>query len=374
MAWVILIVSFIYAYWVFKLRNAWHNIPIKFLDTGIELSSRFSIIVPMRNEESNIEKLLRDLLNQRYQNFEVLVMDDASTDRSREIVEKYVSNYPEKISLISLEENQSVSPKKRAIAEGINLSTGDIILTTDADCRVNEFWLQNLALEFTDEKVNMISGPVTFHSGESIFQNFQIIEFASLVGTGAASIYLKSPNMCNGANLAYRKSSYEKAGGFAGSEHIASGDDEFLMHKIFELDSQGVRFLKNPESVVRTNPPASMNEFVMQRRRWAGKWAQYKNKEASKLAFSIFLYHFLWIVTLVVFIFGEAQADLVLAAFVLRIFTNWLFLKDITDFLGHRIKFFNFLLLELIYSFYVVFFGLLANFGKYEWKGRVFRR
>lgn len=374
MAWVILIASLIYAYWVLKLRNAWHDIPIKFPDSGVELQSRFSIIVPMRNEEENIEKLLKDLLNQHYQNFEILVMDDASIDRSREIVEKYASEYPEKIRLISLAENQSVSPKKRAIAEGISLSSGDIILTTDADCRVNELWLQNLVLEFADHEVNMISGPVTFHSGESIFTNFQIIEFASLVGSGAASIYLKTPNMCNGANLAYRKSSYEKAGGFAGSEHIASGDDEFLMHKIFELDSQGVRFLKNPEAIVRTNPPASLHEFVMQRRRWAGKWGQYKNKDASKLAASIFLYHFLWLLTLAFLIFGEAQTDIILAAFVLRIFTNWLFLKDVTEFLGHRIKFFNFLLLELIYSFYVVFFGLLANFGKYEWKGRIFRR
>ena len=374
MAWVILIASLIYAYWVLKLRNAWHDIPIKFPDSGIELQSRFSIIVPMRNEEENIEKLLKDLLNQHYQNFEILVMDDASIDRSREIVEKFDSEYPEKIRLISLAENQSVSPKKRAIAEGISLSSGDIILTTDADCRVNELWLQNLVLEFADHEVNMISGPVTFHAGESIFTNFQIIEFASLVGSGAASIYLKTPNMCNGANLAYRKSSYEKAGGFAGSEHIASGDDEFLMHKIFELDSQGVRFLKNPEAIVRTNPPASLHEFVMQRRRWAGKWRQYKNKDASKLAASIFLYHFLWLLTLAFLIFGEAQTDIILAAFVLRIFTNWLFLKDVTEFLGHRIKFFNFLLLELIYSFYVVFFGLLANFGKYEWKGRIFRR
>ncbi len=363
-----------YAYWVLKLRNAWQNIPIKFPDLGVEPTSRFSIIVPMRNEEATIEKLLKDLLKQNYSHFEILVIDDASTDKSLEIVELYRTNHPEQIKLIALKGNPAGSPKKRAIAEGIKLSTGDIIVTTDADCRVNESWLQTLALEFSDEKIKMISGPVTFLQGESIFGNFQIIEFASLVGTGAASLYLKLPNMCNGANLAYRKSSFEEAGGFAGSEHIASGDDEFLMHKIFALDPDGVRFLKNPKAIVRTNPPASLYEFVQQRRRWAGKWGQYKNKDASKLAASIFLFHFLWILSLAFLIFGQVQTDIILAAFVLRIFTNWLFLKDVTEFLGHRINFFNFLLLEIIYSFYVVFFGLLANFGEYEWKGRIFRR
>ncbi len=374
MAWIILIASLIYAYWVLKLRNAWHDIPIKFPDAGLELKSRFSVIVPMRNEEGNIEKLLQDLLKQNYSNFEVLVIDDASTDNSRSVVEAYSTQFPQLIKLIPLDEPTTGSPKKRAIAEGIKVSTGDIILTTDADCRVNDLWLQTIAMEFSDKKVKMLSGPVTFHEGESVWRNFQIIEFASLVGTGAASMHLKSPNMCNGANLAYRKSSFEQAGGFAGSEHIASGDDEFLMHKIFALDGEGVRFLKNPEAIVRTNPPASLREFIQQRRRWAGKWGQYKNKGASKLAASIFVYHFLWILSLTFLIFGQAQTDIILAAFVLRIFTNWLFLKDITEFFGHRIKFFNFLLLELIYSFYVVFFGLLANFGKYEWKGRVFRR
>lgn len=374
MAWIILIASLIYAYWVLKLRNAWHDIPIKFPDPSVELSSRFSVIVPMRNEEGNIEKLLGDLLKQSYSNFEILVIDDASTDTSRSIVEAYCTKHPQRIKLIALDGQASGSPKKRAIAEGIKISTGDIIVTTDADCRVNDLWLQTMAMEFADKKVKMLSGPVTFHEGESMLRSFQIIEFASLVGTGAASMHLKSPNMCNGANLAYRKSSFEQAGGFAGSEHIASGDDEFLMHKIFALDGEGVRFLKNPEAIVRTNPPATMHEFMQQRRRWAGKWGQYKNKDASKLAASIFVYHFLWILSLAVLIFGQAPTDIILAAFVLRIFTNWLFLKDITEFFGHRIKFFNFLLLELIYSFYVVFFGLLANFGKYEWKGRVFRR
>jgi hypothetical protein len=71
-----------------------------------------------------------------------------------------------------------------------------------------------------------------------------------LVGSGACAMMIGKPNMCNGANIAYPKAVFEEVNGFDGNEHIASGDDEFLMHKIAEKYPNQIVFAHYQPNIV----------------------------------------------------------------------------------------------------------------------------
>ena len=97
-----------------------------------------------------------------------------------------------------------------------------------------------------------MSGPVALIKEKIFFQKLQSIEFSILIATGAACIYYRNPTMCNGANLAYTKRIFKEVGGFDGNADVASGDDEFLMHKVAKNYPKEVIFLKDRESIVYT--------------------------------------------------------------------------------------------------------------------------
>ena len=102
------------------------------------------------------------------------------------------------------------------------------------------------------------------------------MEFASLIGVGGASIKLGYPNICNGANLSFRKDSFKHLNGYNGNGHIASGDDEFLLQKFASFNSKGIRFMKDPQALITTIPQKSLIEFYHQRKRWTRKLKHHK--------------------------------------------------------------------------------------------------
>ena len=119
---------------------------------------------------------------------------------------------------------------------------------------------------FNDKSVNMVSGPVMFIEN-NILDQIQNLEFLSLIGTGAASIGLQRPLFCNGANLAIRKTIFEKNKNKIRNE-ISSGDDVFLMHSVKKNSKKSIRFMKSFEAIVFTQPKKNINDFINQRKRW----------------------------------------------------------------------------------------------------------
>ncbi len=232
----------------------------------------FSIIVPVRNEAQNILKLLHSLENQTYnsQNFEVIFVNDHSTDATTELIDKFSKTSDLNIQVLELEQKEYLnSPKKMAIMQAMGISRGEFIFTTDGDCVLPPKLLHKYYHAFMNQAIQFISGPVTFlETKESIFgklwEKIQIVEFASLLGTAAASIGMNSPNMCSGANICYRKSVFFEVNGYEGNLHLASGDDEFLMHKISKKYKNGIVFLKDSEAVVLTNACENWSQFFKQ--------------------------------------------------------------------------------------------------------------
>lgn len=342
-----------------------------------------SVIIPVRNEAENILAILQDIAQQKISEeeafptagFEVFVVNDHSDDYTAQLVKEYQSNCSYQLHLLELRLplNFAGSHKKMAIAQAVGKAKGDIIVTTDGDCRVGMYWLATLGRFFHKQQPALVSGPVVFHQEKNLFHRLQTIEFASLIGTGAASMHAHKPNMCNGANLAFTKEAFYRVGGYEGSMHVPSGDDEFLMQKIFQKYPRRVFFIKSQGAVVYTHAKMSLKEFYYQRRRWAGKWKLHKNKSITVLAVFIFFYHCSFLTVVVMAITDQYSWLILWIQLLPKIGLEFFFLRDILQFMKKRMFTLNFILLEFIYSAYVVFFGICANFGSYTWKNRQYK-
>ncbi|MEA3497171.1 MAG: glycosyltransferase [Bacteroidota bacterium] len=332
-----------------------------------------SIIIPARNEEENIENTIKDIANQDYpfEKFEVILLDDASTDDTLQIVENLQLQKGFSLSIIRLKEDADIkSHKKRAIKIGIEKSKGEWILTTDADCRRGKKWLSTVASFIKINNPYFISASVCFHEEKNFFEKMQSLEFISLIGIGAASIKNGMPNMCNGANLGFKKEIFYEVNGYEGFENIASGDDEFLMHKIAKKHPSKIKFLKNKNAIVYTKAKVGINDFFQQRKRWVSKSSKYKNISESIMIILVWLFHFLILSTGIIGIFNEKFLYLFVFSFAIKFFFEMIFVIILANYFGKLKYILTYLPASLLYVFYVVFIAFFANRGKYNWKGR----
>jgi cellulose synthase/poly-beta-1,6-N-acetylglucosamine synthase-like glycosyltransferase len=359
----LLYVLLILAYYFGWINIQYFNAQIKVE----EPKNLFSILIPARNEAHVISKCLEDILKQNYPRelFEVIVINDYSTDETSLAVETFNNKYPEtKVRLMQMsDDRENRKHKKAAITFGIHHAINKYIILTDADCERGTEWL-NVLNQFIDQtKAKMVYAPVAFKA-VNIFQKIQALEFAGLVGIGAAAIQLKNPNMCSAANLVFEKSVFDEVEGYKGYDGIASGDDEFLMHKVFKRYPNDVRFLRNENSIVFTSANTSLHELADQRRRWVSKSTKYENRYITAILVGAYFFNASIIFNLIVnFEFGLIQL-------LAKTLAEGIFLWSVLSFFKKR-KYLIFLpLAELFHIVYVIIIGIWANFGTYNWKGR----
>ncbi len=334
-----------------------------------KITGKITVVIPFRNEEDNLENSIDDLVNQSYSSalYEVVFVDDHSTDRSSDRVALKIASLPN-FKLISLPaENEG---KKKAITLGIEKSIGDIIVTTDADCRLPMDWLASIADQFQRDGIKMTFGGVKIEENDSFFSKLQTMEFISLIGSGASTLTIGYPSMCNGANLAFLKTAFYEVDGYEGNFSISSGDDEFLMRKINSKFPESICFLPNPESVVPTKAQKSLKDFLYQRLRWAGKWKYNSSAATQLLALYIFFFQLSFICVVVLTL--THKLDLKTAFFLVggKIVFEFIFLSKVSAFLRVKWRTFYFLLLQLIYPVYVVSIAMASTFISSIWKER----
>jgi cellulose synthase/poly-beta-1,6-N-acetylglucosamine synthase-like glycosyltransferase len=348
---------------------SWASIP-RYGIQGTRPSTRISVIIPARNEENNIGGLLNALQNQSYPKilFEVIVVDDHSNDRTVEIVKQFAG-----VKSISLKEKDINSYKKKAIEKGIAAASGDLIVATDADCIPGSEWLSQLAAFKESENGVFIAAPVVINCNNSIVQVFQAMDFMVLQGITGAVVHRNSLSMCNGANLAYDRKVFYEVGGFINIDHIASGDDMLLMHKIRSRYPGGVRYLKSKDAIVSTQPVKTWKEFFSQRIRWASKARQYNDKRILPVLVLVYLVNLSFPALIIAGFFDWRYWIAAVSFLVLKTLVEFPFFISLTKFFDKQWAIRVFPLFQPLHIFYTIISGLFGQFGKYEWKGRKVR-
>lgn len=367
-----LLLTGLYLLILLYLIKGWSNLKRPKLDL-IDFKTKVTVLIAARNEEEKIALTINDILAQDYPKHltEIIIVDDHSTDRTAEIIRSYA---PQGVRLLQLNEDKPLnSYKKKAIAEAIGLSTGELMVATDADCRMGPKWLSSIVNYYETRQPVMISSPVTYFEETTLFENLQTLEFSYLVAMGASFIGNHKASTCNGANFAYRKDVFYEVGGFKGIDELASGDDELLLQKVAEKYADKIAFLKLREAIVYTHAKVNLKGFLNQRRRWASKSTKYKDKKIVALAVGIWLFNVLILANAALAFFDVRFFHLFLIQFGLKFIFEAIFLLPVTAFFRRKKLMWLLILLSPVHIIYFVYVGLMGNTRKYVWKGRTVR-
>ena len=369
MTLTILTVGFlvIYALLIFFYFFHWNKLPAYQSPAG---SSVFvSVIIAARNEEATLPLLLNDLRQQNYPQylFEVIVVDDYSADGTATVLQKFANS---DFKMILPGVPPEASSKKMAIAAGVKKAAGELLIITDADCRVQSEWIKTIASFYELNNAAFIAAPVKFTHDGSLLEIFQVLDFISLQGLTAASVSANFHSMCNGANLAYTKQAFESVNGFAGIDKVATGDDMLLMHKIWKKQPNKVFYLKSKEAIVTTAPMKSWKDFLMQRKRWASKTLVYNDYRIVAVLAFVLAFNILFFVLLVAAFFNKVYWVHFFFALLGKTIIEWPLVSSVAHFYGEQKLMRHFFFIQPLHIFYTVFVGIISQFGKYEWKGR----
>lgn len=372
---VTVIIFFGYALLIERYRKAWSSLPEFIPRTDINPTAKVTVIIPARNEEKNIGECLQSLVNQHYpaELVQVIVVDDHSTDGTGEIVTGFKNDSIQLVALKDHVHEPINSYKKKAIEIGIQHATGDWIVTTDADCTAGPNWIGTL-MDYQQETGNvLIAAPVKLNARENLLHVFQSLDFMTLQGITGASISRNLHSMGNGANLCYSKQAFYDVSGFQGIDHLASGDDMLLMHKIAKQFPGGTGYLKSREAVVTAQPAMNWKAFWQQRIRWASKADKYDDKKVFRVLLMVYLLNLLLIVLFIVAFFNPDLWLIVILFLASKTLLEYPFVSSVAAFFRHKWLMKYFPLMQPFHIAYTVVAGWLGKFGKYQWKGRSVR-
>ena len=224
-----------------------------------------SVIVPARDEERGIAQVLQDLHAQAFpkERYEVIVVDDASSDRTASIARGMCPQWPG-LRVLS----NAGAGKKAAITTGAIAASHDHIVLTDADTRCGPERLKAIAMAMCEQQADLLILPVRTE-GHGLLGWLQSTEQAALLGMSMGSALNGAPVLAYGANLAFTAAAFREVGGFA-NDRFASGDDLFLLRR---MQAQGKRIgvLFSKDVLVTTDAMSTWGAFFSQRLRWAGK-------------------------------------------------------------------------------------------------------
>jgi cellulose synthase/poly-beta-1,6-N-acetylglucosamine synthase-like glycosyltransferase len=361
--------------WLILLYRKWFTALHLFNDSEpIKNYTSFSIIIPARNEAVNIAACLNSIIAQNYpaKYIEIFVIDDFSTDETAAIVQQFKQQHSN-IQLIELSKEDrpptNNAYKKWAIEMAIQRANGTWIVTTDADCIVGVNWISCLAKCIEKEQPALIVAPVRFIYYPTLLGIFQYVDFLSLQGITAASVSAGVHSMCNGANLAYKKSAFMAVNGFTGINHIASGDDMLLMNKIKQAYPNKISYLFHPNAIVLTQPVFTWSDLLHQRIRWASKADKYDDKSIFWVLLLVYVYNLLLFILPFIAIFKWPILLYWILLLTIKTLVELSFMKPVSSFFGeNHLKWFT--ILQPIHITYTVIVGWLGKFGHYQWKGR----
>ena len=322
-----------------------------------------SVIIAARNEENNLPLLIDDLINQEYPlgKFEVIVINDRSNDSTQSILDKASENYSFIKSIKIDEKSKGMTPKKHAIDMGIKDSAGEIILATDADCRVGSLWVASMTYSLINKNGIIIGFSEIEDRKGTFFEKYQKIDFLAIITANAGAAGWNHYWSGTGQNLAYYKKDYLEIGGFEPVKDKISGDDMYLVQAISRLKKGFVHI--DPNSHVKTNAMKSLKDFINQRIRWSSNSkSNFKNTPVFFIFLIVSFFENLFILFSIIIlkkgflIWGiKITVDGIIILFGSRLFEKYFDIK-------------TYLFWAILQPFYIPFIGTLGLFNKFSWK------
>ena len=324
-----------------------------------------SIVICARNEADNLRRFLPSVLDQDYPVFEVVVVDDASSDETHEVLTGFAENH-QQLKVVRIEEKTGDQPagKKHALQTGIAHSRFDKILVTDADCQpATRSWLSGMAACAKDVDVVLGYSPYFPKSG---LLNALIRYETALTGITYGSLaVLGHPYMGVGRNMLYEKKLFR--GWSDKAKKLQSGDDDLFINAL----DKNVRFTVNfaPETHVFSEPQTTWSDWFRQKKRHLSAGKLYRTGDQFRLAiYSLSMLAF-YLTVLILLILAPVKWIVPFAlglrflslAFVLTNSDKKLNIKDIAPFI---------FILDILFFIYYLVIGPLSlmNWGYNKWK------
>ncbi|MEN0048363.1 MAG: glycosyltransferase, partial [Bacteroidota bacterium] len=320
-----------------------------------------SIIICAKNEAQNLKKNLPLILNQNYPSFEIIVVNDNSTDETYEILLEFQKMYP---ILRTVSRNRDDIGKKFALADGIQFAKYNVLLLTDADCSPSSpNWL-NIMQQSIGQKVEVGLGYAPYNSYKGFLNKFIRYETFYTALQYLSFALWRQPYMGVGRNLIYKKSLYYKVDGFNSHEHIASGDDDLFINAISHLDNTTI--VLNEQTFMYSEPKRDWRSFFRQKIRHLSTATSYRFKHQVLLGLlsgSHFMHYFLGTFTLI-----QGYQSLVVWGFLIRMSIILLVSRSILRKLGERNLLMWIPVMDvMMVLYYIIFSSTLVRETKNRW-------
>lgn len=354
--------SVLYCTRIWYWQTIWRKTP-SFSPTNKNKSHQpsISVLIPFRDEGSNLSSLLKSLTRQKGSDWEIIMIDDHSTDNSLSIIESYRNQLPVKV-LINRGEG-----KKAALLTGAEAAVGDYLLMTDADCTMPDSWMTSFQQWITTKNSDLVIGPVFLTGNNSFFHRFQKRDFLSLQISGSSAALNKRPIMSNGANLACKRDLFLAANL---KTDFASGDDMFLLEWM-KQQKRSISFLKSKSAIVITATEKSWSAFFAQRARWASKAKGYQDSDIISAGLLVAITNILLPTCLLISIIQSQMLSIWLFLFLIKTISDFQLLRLGSDFYSYRDHLGEFILSQLFYPLYILITITYPLFRPLQWKKRI---
>jgi len=281
-----------------------------------------SVIVCAKNEEENVKNFIPLLADQDYPQFEIVLIDDASSDGTLDVLEEYEKKYSN-IKLVKVENNEAFwGNKKFALTLGIKAAKYEYLLFTDADCYpVSKDWITKMSSQFTQQK-NIVLGYGAYEKIAGTFLN-KLIRFETLLAATQMFSWAKigKPYTGVGRNMAYKREEFFKVRGFMDHMKIRSGDDDLFINQAANGTNTTICFVQ--DSFTYSKPKTTFKEWFTQKRRHVSTAGHYKFFDKLQLGI-FFISQFFFFILAIILLAFQYQWIIVVSLIGFRYLFTWL--------------------------------------------------
>jgi glycosyltransferase involved in cell wall biosynthesis len=283
-----------------------------------------SVIVCAKNEAENVIKYVPLLAEQDYPDFEIILIDDASSDDTLDIFEAFEKQY-QNVRLVKVENNEAFwGNKKFALTLGIKAARKEYLLFTDADCYpTSKNWITEMSSNFTMQKT-IVLGYGAYEKINNSFLN-KIIRFETLLTAVQYFSWARmgKPYMGIGRNLAYKREEFFKVDGYRDHLKIRSGDDDLFINQVANKRNTTICF--TPDSFTLSKPKTTFPDWFTQKRRHVATAKHYKTFDSAQLGL-FYITQILFIILPIILLAFHFQWIIVLSLIGFRYLFTWIIL------------------------------------------------